>query len=59
LFLQLQQDEDAKNAEVDILIPKVIPMRNYLMRAVMPTLIEGLIDCVKHRPENGIDNLVS
>ena len=36
-----------------------IPLRNYLMKHVMPTLTEGLIEVCKIRPEDPIDYLVS
>lgn len=35
-----------------------IPLRNYLMRHVMPTLTEGLIEVCKIRPEDPVDYLV-
>ena len=35
------------------------PLRNYLMKHVMPTLTQGLIDCCKVRPEDPIDYMVS
>ncbi len=36
-----------------------IPLRNYLMKHVMPTLTQGLIDCCKVRPDDAVDYLVS
>lgn len=35
-----------------------IPLRNYLMRHVMPTLTEGLIEVCKVRPDDPVDYLV-
>ncbi len=34
-----------------------IPLRNYLMSHVMPTLTKGLIECAKSKPEDPIDFL--
>lgn len=36
-----------------------IPLRNYLMRHVMPTLTEGLVEVCKVRPIDPVDYLVS
>lgn len=36
-----------------------LPLRNYLMQHVMPTLTEGLIEACKVKPEDPIDYLVS
>lgn len=36
-----------------------IPLRNYLMQHVMPTLTEGLIEVCKVKPEDAVDYLVS
>lgn len=33
-------------------------MRDYLMRAVMPTLTQGLIECYRTLPDDPIDFLV-
>ena len=35
-----------------------VPLRNYLMTHVMPTLTKGLIECCKQKPEDPIDYLV-
>jgi adenylate kinase len=34
-----------------------VPLRNYLMTHVMPTLTKGLIECCKAKPEDPIDYL--
>ena len=31
------------------------PLRNYLMKHVMPTLTMALVDCCKSRPDDAID----
>lgn len=36
-----------------------MPLRNYLMQHVMPTLTEGLIEACKIKPDDPIDFLVS
>ena len=35
-----------------------IPLRNYLMKHVMPTLTQGLIECCQVRPDDPVDFLV-
>lgn len=44
--------------EQELLEAKATPLRNYLMKHVMPTLTRALIDCVKVRPEDAIDFVV-
>ena len=34
-----------------------VPLRNYLMKHVMPTLTQGLIECCKVRPDDPVDYL--
>ena len=47
-----------KREEFELLEAQSIPLRNYLMKHVMPTLTQGLIECCKTRPEDAIDYLV-
>ena len=35
-----------------------VPLRNYLMRHVMPTLTQGLIEVCKVKPDDAVDYLV-
>lgn len=49
--------EEVKREEYELLETQSIPLRNYLMKHVMPTLTEGLMECCKVRPEDGIDYL--
>ncbi|CAH1792741.1 unnamed protein product [Owenia fusiformis] len=49
--------EDVKREEYEMLETQSIPLRNYLMKHVMPTLTQGLIDCCKTRPDDAIDYL--
>ena len=48
-----------KREEYELLETQSVPLRNYLMKHVMPTLTQGLIDCCKVRPDDAIDYLVS
>lgn len=35
-----------------------VPLRNYLMKHVMPTLTKGLIEVTKVKPDDPVDYLV-
>lgn len=48
---------EVKREEYELLETQSIPLRNYLMKHVMPTLTQGLIDCCKTRPDDPIDYL--
>ncbi|XP_018411763.1 PREDICTED: adenylate kinase 7 isoform X2 [Nanorana parkeri] len=49
--------EEVKRQEQELLEAQSVPLRNYLMKNVMPTLIQGINDCVKVRPDDPIDYL--
>ncbi|KAM8920832.1 adenylate kinase 7 [Pelodytes ibericus] len=49
--------EELKQQERELLEAQSVPLRNYLMRNVMPTLMQGLNDCCKVRPEDPVDYL--
>eukprot|EP01137_Pigoraptor_chileana_P007728 Opistho-2@53682 len=49
--------EEVKRQEQEVLEAQSIPLRNYLMKHVMPTLTKGLIEVCKSRPEDPIDFL--
>ncbi|XP_033112222.1 adenylate kinase 7-like [Anneissia japonica] len=49
--------EEVKRQEQELLETQSIPLRNYLMKHVMPTLTQGLIDCCRVRPDDAIDYL--
>jgi len=51
------QLNSVKQQEKEMLEAQSIPFRNYLMKNVMPTLTEGLIECCKVRPEDPVDFL--
>ncbi|KAL4237761.1 Adenylate kinase 7 [Mactra antiquata] len=48
---------EVKREEYELLEAQSIPLRNYLMKHVMPTLTQGLIECCKTRPDDAIDYL--
>ena len=50
---------EVKRQEQELLENQSIPLRNYLMKHVMPTLAQGLIECCKMRPGDPVDYLVS
>lgn len=49
--------EDVRREEIELLEVESQPLRNYLMQHVMPTLSQGLMECVRARPDDPIDFL--
>jgi len=49
--------KEVKAQEEEVLQAQSYPLRNYLMKHVMPTLNQGLIEVCKVRPEDAIDYL--
>ncbi|KAJ8411819.1 hypothetical protein AAFF_G00154570 [Aldrovandia affinis] len=49
--------EEVQKVEQDFLEAQTAPLRNYLMKTVMPTLTQGLIECCKSKPEDPVDFL--
>ncbi|KAJ3391899.1 Adenylate kinase 7 [Lobulomyces angularis] len=49
--------EEVRKQEQEVLEAQSVPLRNYLMKHVMPTLTSGLIDVCKVRPDDPIDYL--
>lgn len=49
--------EQIKKEELEYLETQSVPLRNYLMTHIMPTLTKGLIECCKQKPEDPIDYL--
>jgi adenylate kinase len=49
--------EEVRKQELDVLQTQSLPLRNYLMKHVIPTLTAGLIEVAKTRPEDPIDYL--
>lgn len=48
-----------KEEEKELLETQSVPLRNYLMKHVLPTLTEGLVEICKVKPDDPIDYLVS
>jgi len=48
---------EVKRQEQEMLELQSIPLRNYLMKHVMPTLTQGLMECCKVRPDDPVDFL--
>lgn len=49
--------EEVRRQELEVLEEQSIPLRNYLMKHVMPTLTKGLIECCQVRPGDPVDYL--
>ncbi|KAJ6661827.1 hypothetical protein lerEdw1_012998, partial [Lerista edwardsae] len=49
--------EEVKRQEQELLEAQSIPLRNYLMKHVMPTLMQGLNECCMVRPDDPVDFL--
>lgn len=58
LLLQQAQLELVQAEEREMLEAKSLPLRNYLMRHVLPTVTQGLIEVCKAKPEDPVDYLV-
>lgn len=56
-YLQNKRLEEVKREERELLEAQSIPLRNYLMTYVMPTLMQGLNECCKVRPDDPVDFL--
>ena len=48
---------EVEQQEQELLEVRSIPLRNYLMQNVIPTLTEGLIEVCKLKPEDPVDYL--
>ncbi|XP_076605014.1 adenylate kinase 7 [Chaetodon auriga] len=49
--------EEVRQQEEALLEAQSVPMRNYLMEHVMPTLTQGLIECCTAQPQDPVDFL--
>ncbi|NWH80805.1 KAD7 kinase, partial [Piaya cayana] len=49
--------EEVKRQEQELLEVQSIPLRNYLMKNVMPLLMQGINECCKIRPDDPVDFL--
>jgi adenylate kinase len=57
LLIQQAKLEQVRKQEQDVLQVQSEPLRNYLIKYVMPTLTAGLVEVAKVRPEDPIDYL--
>ncbi|XP_051793005.1 adenylate kinase 7-like [Acanthochromis polyacanthus] len=48
---------EVKRQEYKILETRCLPLRNYLMKYVMPYLTEAMLECCKIKPEDSVDFL--
>ncbi|XP_027134488.1 adenylate kinase 7 [Larimichthys crocea] len=49
--------EDARQQQEEVLKAQSVPLRDYLMEHVMPTLTQGLKECCTARPQDPVDFL--
>ncbi|XP_050192743.1 adenylate kinase 7 isoform X2 [Myiozetetes cayanensis] len=52
-----KQQEEVKRQEQELLEAQSLPLRNYLMKNVMPTLMQGINECCRIRPEDPVNFL--
>ncbi|NXO66125.1 KAD7 kinase, partial [Phainopepla nitens] len=52
------QQEEVKKQEQELLEAQSLPLRNYLMKNVMPTLMQGINECCRIRPDDPVNFLV-
>ncbi|NXB78390.1 KAD7 kinase, partial [Donacobius atricapilla] len=52
-----KQQEEVKKQEQELLEAQSFPLRNYLMRTVMPTLMQGINECCRIRPDDPVNFL--
>uniref|UniRef100_A0A3P8SCB6 Adenylate kinase 7a n=1 Tax=Amphiprion percula TaxID=161767 RepID=A0A3P8SCB6_AMPPE len=48
---------EVKRQEYKMLEARCLPLRNYLMKYVMPSLTEAMLECCKIKPEDSVDFL--
>ncbi|XP_064571081.1 adenylate kinase 7 isoform X2 [Zonotrichia leucophrys gambelii] len=53
----IKQQEEVKKQEQELLEAQSIPLRNYLMKNVMPTLMQGINECCRIRPDDPVNFL--
>ncbi|NXR93039.1 KAD7 kinase, partial [Hypocryptadius cinnamomeus] len=52
-----KQQEEVKKQEQELLAAQSVPLRNYLMKNVMPTLMQGINECCRIRPDDPVNFL--
>ena len=55
----LRRLDEVEKREAELLETRSLPLRNYLMAHVMPTLTQGLVDVCKVRPADPVDYLAA
>ncbi|XP_049340519.1 adenylate kinase 7a isoform X2 [Astyanax mexicanus] len=61
--ISAQQEEwnrnmkEVKQQECELLDARSLPLRHYLMKHVIPTVTEGLVECCKAKPDDPLDFL--
>ncbi|NWI37955.1 KAD7 kinase, partial [Picathartes gymnocephalus] len=53
-----KQQEEVKKEQQELLEAQSVPLRNYLMKNVMPTLMQGINECCRIRPDDPVNFLV-
>lgn len=49
--------DEVKREELELLETQSAPLRNYLMKHILPTVNRALIECLKVRPDDAVDYL--
>ncbi|NWI92892.1 KAD7 kinase, partial [Pitta sordida] len=52
-----KQLEEVKRQEQELFEAQTVPLRNYLMKNVMPTLMQGINECCRIRPDDPVNFL--
>ncbi|NXM65269.1 KAD7 kinase, partial [Serilophus lunatus] len=52
-----KQLEEVKRQQEELLEAQSVPLRNYLMKNVMPTLMQGINECCRIRPDDPVNFL--
>ncbi|NXK61776.1 KAD7 kinase, partial [Sylvietta virens] len=52
-----KQQEEVKRQEQELVEAQSLPLRNYLMKNVMPTLMQGINECCRIRPDDPVNFL--
>ncbi|XP_037072908.1 adenylate kinase 7-like [Pollicipes pollicipes] len=56
-MIWMEKITEVKLQELEALEARSLPLRNYLMKHVIPTLTQGLLECAKVKPEDPVDFL--
>ena len=55
---QKRNREEVMQQQSELLEARSLPLRNYLMTYVMPSLSQAMLDCCAQKPDDPIDYLV-